>query len=44
MPYKTNAAGGQPAARFLDAGRASSSAAYSTTSTTSNLLCDALCC
>lgn len=40
MPHKTNAAGGQPAARFLDAGQASISAAYSTTSATRNFLCD----
>ncbi len=42
MLYKTNAAGGQPAARTTDAGRASISADHYNTSASAFLLCDAL--
>lgn len=42
MPMKTNAAGGQPAARKPDAGRALSSAAYYNTPASRKFLCDAL--
>jgi hypothetical protein len=42
MLYKTNAAGGQPAARTTDAGRASISADHYNTPASGFLLCDAL--
>gem|GEM_PF-3471456 len=43
MPDKTNAAGGQPAARKPDAERALSSVAHYNTLVSSNFLCDVLC-
>lgn len=42
MPNKTNAAGGQPAARKTGAEQASNSAGYYNTFVSGFLLCDAL--
>jgi hypothetical protein len=42
MLYKTNAAGGQPAARKTGAEQASYSAGYYNTFVSGNLLCDML--